>query len=369
MRDGGILRGFDRGSTPSTLDSWDDERHLHFLITRLSHIGDCILAMPILNALRVRFPGARIDWVVERPSACLLEGHAALDRLIVLPRGWMKSPRAVWSVFRTLRAGKYDVAVDPQSLTKSAVLGRLSGARTRIGFAGADGRELSRWLNNRLVARTQEHMVARGLELLRPLGIVAPEVRFGIPIPESARQMVAGYLGAAGLGGRFVAINPGAGWDSRLWPADRYAAVAARLGRDRAVPSVVVWAGDRERGWAEAIVAQSQGHATLAPPTSLLELAALLERASLYLGSDTGPMHVAVAVGTRCVSLHGPTPAAKSGPFGPGHRAIQEVCLEGSSRHRRGADNEAMKAILPDRVAAACEELLSGPPAPARRAA
>jgi ADP-heptose:LPS heptosyltransferase len=122
---------------------------------------------------------------------------------------------------------------------------------------------------------------------------------------------------------------------------------------------VVVWAGDRERTWAEQIAAGSQGHARLAPATSLMELAALLGRARLVVGSDTGPLHLAAAVGTRCVSLHGPTLAAQSGPYGPGHRALQEVYLEGTSRNRRHADNASMKRITADKACRACDEVLA----------
>jgi len=359
MRLGSEMARLDRRGAAGNTCALPKGRPPRILITRLSHIGDCILTLPVLNALRARYPGARIDWVVEKPSAVLLAGHEALDEVFVLRRGWLKSPGTVWSLWRDLRRRRFDVAIDPQSLTKSAVLARLCCARVRIGFAAPDGRELAPWLNNRLVRRTEMHMISRSLELLRPLGIHSPDVSFRLPVGQAARQTADDFLKRHGLSKTFVVINPGAGWDSRLWPPGRYARVAAHLGRQLAVPSVIVWAGDRERAWAEQIVAGSQGHARLAPPTSLLELAALLERATLFVGSDTGPLHLAVAVGTRCVSLHGPTLAAQSGPYGPGHRAIQQVYLEGSSRQRRKADNESMKRITAEQVRQACAQVLA----------
>jgi lipopolysaccharide heptosyltransferase I len=329
------------------------------LITRLSHIGDCILTLPVLNGLRDHFPQAFIAWVVERAGAPLIAGHASLDELIVLERGWLKSPRRVWDIRRSLRRRAFDVTIDPQGLTKSAVLGWLSGANVRIGFARPTGRELSHWFNNRLVERTQMHMVSRGLELLAPLGVDRPRVRFDIAIDGAARASVRSYLNRSLSSHRFAVLNPGAGWDSRLWPTERFAAVARHLAERHSLANIVTWAGDREKQWAQQIVDLAGRCASLAPPTTLMELAALLEQASLFVGSDTGPLHLAAAVGARCVSLHGTTRKEQSGPYGHGHVALQEVYVDGGCRQRRAADNAAMKAIHVDQVCSACDAALA----------
>jgi lipopolysaccharide heptosyltransferase I len=334
-------------------------RQPRVLISRLSHIGDCILAIPMLNAIREHYPKAFIAWVVERPSAPLLDGHESLDELIVVKRGWLKSPKTVLRLRRRLRRLRFDVSVDPQSLTKSAVVGWLSGARTRIGFDGEEGRELSRWLNNRLVPRTEQHMVDRGLELLRPIGIEQPEARYLLPIDSMAEEVATELANREEVRQGYAVINPGAGWPSRLWPPERYGQVARYLWNEHALRCVVAWYGDEERAMAEQIVAASGGGAIVAPPTDLLSLAAVLKRSRMYIGSDTGPLHLAVAVGTKCVSLHGPTRASQSGPHGPGHRALQEVYLEGTSRERRKADNATMKAISVETVCAACSEMIA----------
>ncbi len=336
-----------------------DDRQPRVLISRLSHIGDCILAIPMLNAVRQHYPKAFIAWVVERPSAPLLEGHEALDELIVLKRGWLKSPKTVWHLRRRLRNLRFDISIDPQCLTKSAVVGWLAGARTRIGFAGEEGRELSRWLNNRLVSRTRQHMVDRGLELLRPIGIQRPKARYLLPIDPAAEAVAADLADREENRQGIVVINPGAGWQSRIWPPERYGQVAQYLWDQHTLRSVVAWYGDEERAMGEQIVAASDGRAVLAPPTDLLSLAAVLKRSRMYLGSDTGPLHLAVAVGTQCVSLHGPTRASQSGPHGSGHRALQEVYLEGTSRERRKADNATMKAISVEAVCEACSEVIA----------
>jgi lipopolysaccharide heptosyltransferase I len=333
----------------------DDPR---VLICRLSAIGDCILTLPLLCALRDQFPRAYLAWIVERGAAPLLEHHPCLDRLIVVNKGWMKSPWAVRQIRRELRALQFDIAIDPQSLTKSAVVARLSGAWQRIGFERPRGRELSRWLNNALVAPTKTHLVDAQLQLLEALGNDRPRVRFMVPRDEAAETRMDGLLRAMHLGCPFAVMNVGAGWDSRIWPAARYGRMAKFLGESRHLPSLMVWAGERERSWAEEAVAGSGGHALLAPPTSLPELCALLRRSRMYLGSDTGPMHLAAAVGTPCVGLFGTTQPSESGPYGAQHVCVQHHFQRGSSRQRRKAPNLAMCAITTDMACEACHVLL-----------
>ncbi len=329
------------------------------LIVRLSAIGDVLHGLPVLCALRDALPGAFIAWVVEGRTGDLLRGHKSLDRLISVPRKWLKSPRAVLALRRQLRACAFDVAIDLQGLTKSAVAARLSGAPRRIGFDGRDGRELSRWLNNELVLPAGTHVIDRNLELLRPLGIDRPAVRFDLNVPAESVAGANEVLDVLGFGDeRFAVINPGAGWPSKLWPPARFAAVARHLGRSRGIRSLVVWAGDQERGMAERIVAEAEGSAVLAPSTSLQELAAIANRASLFVGSDTGPLHLAAAVDTPCVGLFGPMPAERNGPYGPQHIALQNVCLSGTSRQRRTAGPESMEAISAADACAACDRIL-----------
>jgi heptosyltransferase I len=328
------------------------------LIVRLSAIGDAMHAVPVLNALRDALPGAFLAWVVEGRTADLLRGHRALDELIALPRGWLKSPRTVLDLRHRLRALRFDTTIDLQGLSKSAIAAWLSGARRRIGLAGKDGREISRLLNNELVAPTRTHITERSLELLAPLGITDPEVRFDLP-ENPADAFIAGkILASHHISAPFAVINPGASWLSKRWPPERFAAVARHLGQSRGLGSLVVWAGDEERGWAEQIVTGSAGHATLAPPTSLGELAAIVRRAAIFVGSDTGPLHVAAAVGTPCVGLFGPMPSERNGPYGPQHITVQKMRLTGRGRDRRAAGPESMEAISVEHVTEACDQVL-----------
>lgn len=336
--------------------------HPRILITRLSAIGDCILTMPLASALRRQFPDALLTWVAEPGPAKLLRGHECLDELIVVKKGWLKSPSLVWKLRRRLRQLRPDIAIDPQGLTKSSIVAYMSGARRRIGFAKPLGRELSTWLNNELHQPKTLHLVDRQLELLESLGVTSPKVRFLVPRDVAALETVLTFLDAADWAKDFAVINTGAGWDSRLWPVERYGAVARHLGETHGVSSVVVWAGPRERAWAQETVDLSDGHAVLAPPTSLADVAELLRRARLYVGSDTGPMHLASAVGTPCAALFGTTRPEHSGPYGSQHVCVQKYYQAGTSRQRRKASNDAMAAIAVDAVCEACDKILSREP-------
>jgi len=329
------------------------------LISRLSALGDCLLTMPLLCALRDHFPRASLTWVVEQGAAPLVRGHRCLDHLIVLRKGWLKSPRQIWRLRQQLRELRIDIALDPQSLFRSGLVARLSRAPRRIGFAPPLGRELTPWMNTELVEPRAEHVVDRQLELLVPLGIKWPNVRFEVPEDDGAAARMDDYLRTQRVD-PFVVVNPGATWDSRLWEMDRYGQVARHLA-NRGLTPIVTWSGDRELGWAEQIVRSSQGTAKLAPKTRLPELASLLRRSRLYVGSDTGPMHLAAAVGTPCVSLHGTTRWEQSGPYGQRHQPVQEYYQAGTSRERRRAANDAMRAIQVDQVCQACEVAVTRP--------
>jgi ADP-heptose:LPS heptosyltransferase len=284
-----------------------------------------------------------------------------LNHLIEVPRGWLKSPSAVWKTVHKLRTIRFDIALDLQGLTKSAITARLSGAKRRIGFAQSDfeGREFSTWINTELVEPTSQHVIERSLELLKPLGIERPAVNFRLPDYEESDGVIAKFIVERGIGAGFAVINTGAGWPSKLWPAERYGEVARHLGKKHNLPTIVTWAGGQERSVADQIIVKSGGYAHLAPPTSLTEVAALARRAKLFIGSDTGPLHIAVAVGTPCVGLYGPMPVSRCGPYGMQHIALQKSKLNGKLKNRRTADNCTMLAISVEDVRHACGEILS----------
>lgn len=339
------------------------------LIVRLTAVGDVIHGTPVLCALRDRFPDAHIAWVVEGGAGDLLEGHRALNELIRVPRRWYRSPRAVLALRRRLRESNFDTTVDLQCLTKSAVVAWLSGAQHRLGVDGSDGREFSKRLNNVLTTVDADHVIHHYLGILQPFGIKLAgssndpvgfdSVRFDLEEHDADAQFADTALAQCGLAGKpFAVLNPGAGWPSKLWPADRYGDLAKRLKAEQGLSSLVVWGGGDEHLLAETIVGCSDSAAVLAPSTSLRQLAAMSRRASLFVGSDTGPMHLAVAVDTPAVSLHGPSRAEWCGAYGPQSATVQAYYQDGTATERRTADNTAMCAISVDDVMAACERVL-----------
>jgi len=332
------------------------------LIVRLSAIGDSILSVPVLNSLRRNFPSAKIGWVIERPSSQLIQGHTALDEMFVISKRTLKSPRELWSLVQRLRQWKPDVTIDLQGLTKSALIAWLSGAKSRIGFhlSPFDGRELSTLLNNRLFRSESKHIVDRGLELLGLLGISDSQVEFDLPETDSDADFAARVLVGKSMTERFAMINVGAGWPSKIWPSSRYASIAQHLGRHWGVPSLVVWSGDQERAAAEVVVEESGGHATLAPATSLCQLRSLIRRACLFVGSDTGPMHLSVAVGTPTIGMIGPMPLERVVPYGAANIGIQRDSLASFNSSDRKKDCRPMLSITVDDVQQACDTVMNG---------
>jgi heptosyltransferase I len=329
------------------------------LIVRLSAIGDVIHGVPVLCALRRALPNAFLGWVIEGRTADLVDGHPALDELIRVPRRWLASPREVWRLRQRLRALKFDTTLDLQCLTKSAIAAWLSGAPRRIGKSGPGGRELSRLFHNDLIEPSGEHVIDQYLSMLQSLGISSPDVRFELPERANDARMVDGFLRTNRLPPRQFAIaNPGAGWPSKVWPAERYGAIAQHLARAHGMESVAVWGSPDELRMAKTIVATSNGHAILAPDTSMTQLGALCRRAALFVGSDTGPMHLAVAVGTPTISMHGTSRAEWCGAYGPENIRLQVRYQAGSALERRRADNSAMCAINVEMVCGACDRLI-----------
>jgi ADP-heptose:LPS heptosyltransferase len=329
------------------------------LICRMSAIGDTVLTLPVACAIRKRYPKAYIAWAVERTASPMVLGHSCVDEVIVLERGWFSSPRQWWKLRSRLRPLKIDVAIDCQSMTKTALAAWLSDAKLRIGCRGQHGRELSPIFNNHRIEPCSPHVTDRSLELLTPLDIQPGPAEFKAPIDASAAAAVQSYLHEIGLGRGFALINPGATWNSKLWVMERFGKVAKYLGQEHALPSLVVWGGEHEHDWALEIVAHSGGYAKLARATSLHELMAICRAARIFIGSDTGPLHMAVATGTPCVGLYGATRPEDCGPYGPHNIALQVQYQDGGRKERRRADNTAMQLIQAERVCDACDELLA----------
>jgi ADP-heptose:LPS heptosyltransferase len=288
---------------------------LKALLVRLSSIGDVVHTLPALAALHRH--GWEAGWLVEPPSRVLLDESPLLARVIGVPSrkafGWGQA----LSVLRALRAERYDAALDFQGLWKSAAWARLSGARRVVGWERRARREPSSavLIGERATRSGGGHVIDKNLALLRPLGIEAVGLReFPLPFSADAVARVDAFLARFGEGAPVV-LNPGGGWASKLWPAERFGELARGL-RARGLRPLVSF-GPGEEGLADRVVAASGAAAERSFPTSLLDYVELARRARLVVAADTGPLHLACAVGTPVVALFGPTDPARNGPFAP----------------------------------------------------
>lgn len=286
-----------------------------FLIVRLGSLGDVVHAIPFAAALRSQFPAARIDWMVDPRYVALLEMVPALDRRVAVdPRGlWRGRERArLLRVFAEMRAVRYDAVFDLQGLLKSAVLARAVRGRRVIGFVKRCLREplAAALYTSTIDPGDVEHVIDMNLALLSAVEAQERRVRFPLAIPPSAtvNAVVERFPGG------YVLLNPGAAWPNKRWPAACFGAVAAALKDVYGKRSLVLW-GPGEHSLAQDVVAASAGAAEVCPPTTIQELAAIARGAHLMISGDTGPLHLAAAVGTPVVSLFGPTRAERNGPW------------------------------------------------------
>ncbi len=311
---------------------------MKILIVKLSAIGDVILTLPSLNALRKRFPKAHIAWVVEKAAAELIEGHPALDRVIVSNRKkWIKglwgadrfdNLKNIHNFIKELRDTHYDLIIDFQGLLKSGILVGLAGGTRKIGFDKGmqrnEGAHL--FLNERIPAVNMDrHALERNLVLLRSLGISADEVEYRIPVGQSERAAAAELLWKHGVGTRrpLVALNPITRWETKLWNCRNFAGLADCIIDE--LSACVVFTGSRNDRDAISSIIDEMKHraANMAGETNLKELAALYEKCALAVTTDTGPMHLAAAVGTSVVALFGPTAPWRTGPYGSRHQVVR----------------------------------------------
>lgn len=284
---------------------------MRILIVRLGALGDIVHAIPAAAALRRAHPDARLDWLLESRHREIVELVPVVDRIVVLaastPGAWLRT-------IRELRAARYDVALDFQGLMKSAVLARASGAKRVAGFALRHLREkTARPFYTTAVHGEGGHAILKNLRLLRTLGIEDDRFEFPLAAVDSpALDALRATIGGA----RFALINPGAAWPNKRWPPDRFGALAVRIRDGAGLRPVVLW-GPGEETLADSVVRASGGAALPAPRTSLRDLVALSRAADLMVAGDTGPLHIATAVGTPTVSLFGPTDPARNGPWSP----------------------------------------------------
>ncbi len=342
---------------------------------RLGAVGDVVRTLPAASSLRAAYPAARLAWLVEPASHSLVAAQPWIDEVIVFPRRELRdllaggrlatAARGARDFLRELRERRFDLVVDFHSILKSGILSRGSGAPLRAGYARPYGREGS-WLFANARARLAPPKASRferNRALVEFLGVAAPAAERPLHVAPQTRETLAKALGP---GPAPVAIHPGTSDSTphKRWSVAGYARVARALAESEGVPSVVTAGPARDdRAFAEAIVAEAGGGARLAPRTpSLADLAALFAQARLYVGSDTGPMHVASLVGTPVVQILGPTDPVENAPY-PGTPSRTVRVAVGCNPCRRGcAAATCMAVVRPEPVVAAARDLLAASP-------
>jgi 3-deoxy-D-manno-octulosonic-acid transferase/heptosyltransferase-1 len=332
------------------------------LIVKLSAIGDMVHTLPLLEVLRKNFPHARIDWVVEEEAGQIIKGHPMLDHVLVSRRKtWQKSMtkprertaalREMFRFIRNLRSYKYDLVIDLHGLFKSGILTGLSKAKRKIGFSG--GREgNSLFLTERpYYVNYDQHALDRYLKTIDYLGIIMYPWKGDIPVDRSDKDAIEKFIIENSLQNeRIVAVNPMARWKTKLWEPDRFSLLADRVQKE--LNGKVVFTGsEQDRVVIDEIVGEMKTTPLdLAGQTSLKALAYLYSKCHLLITTDTGPMHMAAAMGCPVVALFGPTAPWRTGPYGKGHRVIREE-LECSPCFKKKCDHlSCMKDITVGRV-------------------
>ena len=326
-----------------------------FLVLRMSALGDIVHTLPAVHALRESFPGATIDWLVDAKWAPILEGNRDVSNIITMDR---RSWRDVIATMRRLRRSRYDMAIDFQSLYRSAIIGWLSGAPERIGFEAHYARERGAAIfYTQHVRPKRAHKIEHNLELSERAGARTEQIVFPLTDNAQASEEVKRILFGNGVQEYFV-VSPGGGWVSKCWPAERYGELARAVAERYGWTSVVSF-GPGEEGLAETVRRSANSPEPFVQRFNLKELVPLLRHAKFVVAGDTGPLHLASALGTPVIGLYGPTDPARNGPFSPGGVVVRKAGYE--TTYKRGREfSDAMLAISVNDVLKAIECRMAG---------
>lgn len=331
------------------------------LIVRLGAIGDVVRVLPALHTLREVYPDARIDWAVEDKAADIITGHPGLDEALVFERsGHAGNPlKAFLSFGKRVRRNRYDVVLDFHGILKSGVLSAFSGARQRLGFARPRGRELSSLFANRRVVLPGPNLnrVEENFLLCEAFGCGRRNVEAFIYLPDGVHDEVAEFWDATFDGGKIVvALHVPMERSEKQWPAAHFAELADLLSGDGRFEVLLTW-GPGQFDAVQEVIELVRRTAVIAPEApSLKHYAALIQRANLYFGGDTGPMHIAWAMDTPVVAVFGGTDPAKHTPYLRPHEVLRAED-DGSARKDPAG---GIDRVTPEVAYDACVEMVSG---------
>lgn len=349
------------------------------LLVRLRQIGDVVFTTPAVHALRRHFPAAHLTYIVEPAAAPIVLHNPHLDEVIVAPRArGVRGMREDLALGRRLRAGRYDLAIDFHGGPRAALLTWLSGAPERIGYEVA-GRS---WMYTRRIARPRElrprHSVENQWDLLAALGIGPPErseFPVEMPVESQAALTVADRLARAGVAGAdaLVVVHVSAGNPFRRWPAEHFVALVSALAGGDPRCRIVITSGPSEGDAAGRVIADARARLDRGTAArvlscgefSLPELRALVERAALYIGGDSGPLHVAATTRVPIVGLYGPTLPSRSAPWRSEDSVTESVdagalpCRPCDQRVCEPGDFRCLTSIQPAQVLEAATRALT----------
>jgi len=298
-----------------------EKQYKNILVIKMSALGDIIHALPSLYALRQLYPKAHISWLVEPQFADILPGKPFIDEKIIFYKNDLKK-KSLWQKLvylkqlrKDLHAHKFDLVIDLQGLMKSSLIAILSGCSNRIGYC--EMREGSFLVTKAICGEnSQNHVIQRYLDVIRYLGAKVDEVHFPLPDFIEQEKKIQAMLSEAGIEGKYAVIFPGAGWETKEWALERYAQLAQKL-IEQGI-AVVISGGpvDKEKGETITNLVNSPKLFNAIGKTSIIEVASLTKNASICIGGDTGPIHIAAAVGAPTVSLFGSSSSDRASAYG-----------------------------------------------------
>jgi len=331
---------------------------VNILIIKLSAIGDVIHTLPSLAALRRVYPQAHVTWVVEEAAADLILNHPQLNEVLVSRRkAWIQDVKSgnfrkewqeIVQFIKDLRKRPYDLVIDFHGLLKSSIIVFLSGGKRKLGYDSLQ--ELSGlFLTEKIPEDMDKHAVDRYLDFPFYLGAKKERAEFILPKSADAENKVKLLLASYGLDeNNYIAINPIAYWDTKLWDNEKFAKLADLI--QEKLKKKVVFTGSESKSVEEIAAKMKSKGINLGGKTSLMELAHIFKKARMLITTDSGPMHLACAVGTPVIALFGPTDPKRTGPYGEGHIVIRDN-LSCSPCFLKKCDTvNCMKNITPEQV-------------------
>jgi heptosyltransferase-1 len=333
------------------------------LIVRLSAIGDVVRVLPALHTLRNRYPNAQIDWVIESKSLDVVSGHPALDQLHVFERtGHIQHDlKSFLAVCRTIRAQRYDWVFDFHGILKTGLLTRFSGAEKRFGFARPRSQEWSHLATNQRIRLLSRFMnrIEENLELCKAVDAKCHSLDVILDIPEEVDDAIDAYFVRRFHGAKkVIAIHAPVDRPEKQWPLEYFATLTDMIMRDGRYEALLTY-GPGQRAIVDQVVRMTHGKPHIAPATpDIKHYAALVEQCDLYFGGDTGPMHIASAMGTPVVAVFGGTHPSQHAPL----RQPSRVLYAGPEIPTRSIDYANAEAlfrqITPEMAYDTCVEML-----------